>query len=154
MNHIQASPMLRTLDLLKLSPERMTFEELVELHEEASQTLSSLKQYMRWIVGKSASELEHANIRANKLGLLIARIKDLMQAKQAVQTAVAFAAPEQIENQPAMGMPSKRRKRVIRALPSSADNAASGHLETLGTEPTAQASEASSGGEAKEAPHT
>jgi hypothetical protein len=152
MNNAEASPMLKALDLLKISPERMTFEELTELHEEASKTLASLHQYMCWIVGKSSSESEHANIRSNKLRLLLARIKDLMQAKQSVQAAMAFTAPEQAENVPMMGMPSRRRKRVISTLPNSADNAASVPLKTLGTEPTAQASEASRGGEAKEAP--
>lgn len=154
MSTITASPMLKALDLLKSNPERMTQEELTELMEMAINTMQGLEKYMQWITNRNSAEFEHAQLRAYKLGLLLARVKTAMQAAHAAQAMVSLAQPIQPENAPTMGPPSKRRKRVISQLPGSADNAASAPLKPLGAEPIAQHLRASRGGEAKEAsPH-
>lgn len=152
MSITSASPMLKALDLLKTNPERMEPDELTELLEMATNTIQGLENYMRWIADRNTTEFQHAQLRAYKLGLLLARIKTASQAIQAMQAMTKLSTTGQPEYLPQMGPPSKQRKRVIRPLQSSADNAASGHLEPLGDDPKDQAREALSGGEAKEAP--
>ena len=147
LNH--PSPMLMAVDLVRVDIDAMGLQDL-EAHATAvMDTIEALNEFINGMAPKSHDTLLSALRRARKLRMHMARVRDLLQARQsayAVMQAMQSASSPSLSGIPAMG----RRSRVIRPL-TSADNAASGPLEILGNEPQDQVPEARRGGEAKEA---
>ena len=145
------SPMLEAVDLLRVNINALLPVDLEAHAKHVLVTIAALNAYINSPHPKSANALRNALMLVRKLGLHMARLRDLMQAHQSAMALVA-AVPAtgvqsllQITGIPRMG----RRSRVIRTT-TGADNATSGPLEISGNEPTAQAPEARRGGEAKE----
>lgn len=143
------SPMLMAVDLVRVDIDAMGLQDL-EAHATAVQdTIEALNEFINGMAPKSPETLLSALRRARKLRMHMARVRDLIQARQ---SAVAVMQGMQLASAPGMfGMPSMgRRSRVIRPL-TSADNAASGHIQVLSNDPQGSGAKAVCGGEAKEA---
>lgn len=145
----QASPMLKSIDLVRVDVEQLCLTDLEAHAVEVLDTLEALNAYINGPQHKSHNALVNAQNLSRKLRNHMARVRDLIQSRQsavAVMQAMQSASTPSLSGMPSMG----RRSRVIRP-PASADNAASGPFEILGNEPQAQITEARRGGEAKEA---
>lgn len=145
------SPMLEAVDLLRVNIDALLPDDLEAHAKHVLDTIAALNAYINSPHPKSANALQNALMLVRKLGLHMARLRDLLQAQQSAK-ALAPTVPTkgvqsllQITGIPRMG----RRSCVIRAT-TGADNATSGPLEISGDEPTAQAPEARRDGEAKE----
>lgn len=149
-NTMQASPMLRAIDLARLDAEAMSLEDLEAHSKEVSDTLAGLNDYLNSPSPKSRNALANAKKRAETLAARMPLLRDLIQLRQSERSMMQLLESAN-DPAPSMGMPSLgRRSRVIRSL-NSADNAASGPSAISGNEPSARDSKLAEGGEAKEA---
>lgn len=145
----QPSPMLQAIDLLRVNLDALLLDDLHVHATTVLTTIAALNDYMNSATPKSANALRNARMLSHKLGLHMARLRDLLQSKlSAVALTQYHGASGSQPLTPAHRMGGGSR-RVIRT-PTGADNAASGPLEILGNEPQAQVPEARRGGEAKE----
>ena len=88
---MSASPMLKALDLTRVDIDAMTLEDLQHHANEVLNTLSALNDYINSPVRKSANSTQAALIRARLLCMHMARVRDLMQAHQAVAALTGSA---------------------------------------------------------------
>jgi len=145
----QPSPMLKAIDLMRVNIDGLVLLDLEAHAVEVLSTIAALNDYINSPHRKSRDEQVNAQKLGRDLSLHMARVRDLMQARQsayAMTQVMQSASSPSLSAMPVMG----RRSRVIRPL-TSADNAASGPLEIPGNKPTAWDTEARRGGEAKEA---
>ena len=145
----QASPMLKAIDLIRVDVEQLCLTDLEAHAVEVLDTIATLNAYINGPQHKSYNALVNAQNLSRKLRTHMARVRDLIQVRQ---SAVAMMQGMQSAIAPSLsGMPSLgRRSRVIRPL-TSADNAASGHIQVLSNDPQGSEAKAVCGGEAKEA---
>lgn len=150
---LQASSMLRAIDVTRLDAVAMSLEELEAHHKDVSDTLAELNDYRNSPSPKSHDAWTTAKQRAEALSARLALLRDLIQLRKSEQSMMQLLQSAS-DPAPSLGMPSLgRRSRVIRSL-NSADNAASGPSAISSNEPTARDAKSSKGGEAKEAPRT
>ena len=145
----QLSPMLQAIDLLRVNVEALQFDDLYAHSTTVLATIAALNEYRNSTNPQSANARRNARMLAQKLGLHMAMLRDLLQGKQSAMAMIqAHASSGLLPLTPAHCM-GRGSRRVIRK-PPGADNAASGPLEILGNGPQAQVPEARRGGEAKE----
>ena len=145
----QASPMLKSIDLIRVEVEQLCLTDL-EVHAvEVIDTIAALNAYINGPQHKSHNALVNAQNLSRKLRTHMARVRDLIQVRQSavvVMQSMQSASAPSLSALPSMG----RRSRVIRP-PAGADNAASGHIQVLSNDPQGRGAKAVCGGEAKEA---
>ena len=144
------SPMLMAVDLVRVDIDAMGLRDL-EAHATAvMDTIEALNEFINGMAPKSRNTLLSALRRVRKLHMHMARVRDLIQARQSavavMQSMQSAIAPSMSSGVPSLG----RRSRVIRPL-TSADNAASDHIQVLSNDPQGRGAKAVCGGEAKEA---
>lgn len=145
---LQPSTQLRADEFIRTNLDALDLHELKAHHVDALEILAGLNDFLNQ-PGRSVGALQHANQLRRRLQLQLARLRDLIHGHQsAMAMNHALAAGHGLDMLHLARVPGKR-SRVIRSL-NSADNATSGPLEISGNEPTAQATEARRGGEAKE----
>jgi hypothetical protein len=149
----QPSPMLKAIDLVRADIDAMALQDLEAHGAEVLDTIAALNGFISGDLPKSHNALLNALRRNRKLCLHMARVRDLIQARKLVYAMVqgmpSTSAPGSTVSR---GMPaSGRYSRVIRSL-TSADNAASGHIQILSNDPQGRGAKAVCGGEAKESP--
>jgi hypothetical protein len=145
----EISPELRAINLVRADIDAMALQDLEAHAADVQETIAALNDYINGPLPKSHTALLNAARQNRKLCLHMARVRDLIQARKAayaiVQSMPSTSAPGLL-SVPAMG----RYSRVIRSL-TSADNAASGHIQILSNDPQGSEAKAVCGGEAKEA---
>ena len=87
------SPMLKALDLTRVDIGAMSLGDLEVHANEVLNTLSALNEYINSPARKSANSKQAALTRARSLRMHMARIRDLIQARQA---AAAMAGSAQV----------------------------------------------------------
>ena len=145
----QSSPMLRAIDLMRVNIEDLNTEELNAHAVEVLDTIAALNDYINGPLHKSHNALLNAHQLTRKLSLHMARLRDLLQARQ---SAHAIAEASRTANAPSLSPDMSAfgwRSRVIRPL-NSADNATSGHIQILSNATQWSGTKAVCGGEAKE----
>lgn len=146
----QSSPMLRAIDLMRVNIEDLTTEELNAHAVEVLDTIAALNDYINGPLHKSHNALLNAQQLTRKLSLHMARLRDLLQARQ---SAHAVTQASQAANAPSLSPDRSAsfgwRSRVIRPQ-NSADNATSGPIQILSNDPQGRGAKAVWGGEAKE----
>ncbi len=144
----EPSPMLKAIDLVRVNVDQMGLQDLEAHATEVLGTVEALNEFINSAAPRSHNTELDALQRARNLRMHMARVRDLIQACKSVnallQTVPTTTAPG-MASVPAMG----RRSRVIRPL-TSADNAASGHIQVLSNDPQGRGAKAVCGGEAKE----
>jgi hypothetical protein len=143
------SPMLMAVDLVRVDIDAMGLQDLEAHATSVLDTIEALNEFINGMAPKSHDTLLSALRRARKLRMHMARVRDLIQVRQsayAVMQGMQSASSPSLSGMPSMG----RRSRVIRPL-TSADNAASGHIQVLSNDPQGSGAKAVCGGEAKEA---
>ena len=143
------SPELHAIDLVRADIDAMALQDLEDHAVDVLDTIAALNDYINGGLPKSHDALLNAMRQNRKLCLHMARVRDLIQARKAayamVQGMPSTSAPG-LSGMPSMG----RRSRVVRPL-TSADNAASAHIQVLSNDPQGSGAKAVCGGEAKEA---
>ena len=86
---MSASPMLQAIDLMRVNVDAMTLEDLEAHAEQVLDTLGGLNEYINSPAPKSANAKREALHRARKLGLHMARVRDLINAHKLAAAAVA-----------------------------------------------------------------
>ena len=81
---MSASPMLKALDLTRVDVDAMTLDDLQVHANEVLNTLSALNEYINSPARKSANSKQTALIRARLLCMHMPRVRDLIQAHQAI----------------------------------------------------------------------
>ena len=147
----QPSPMLKAIDLIRVNIDELHFPEIETHAVEVLDTIAALNDYINGALTKSHNALLNAHQLSRKLCLHMARVRDLINARKAAQAFAQSAHAINMSHLPRAVPAMKQPSRVIRPL-KSADNAASGPIELLWSEPTAQSTKAQWGGEAKEVP--
>lgn len=146
----QSSPMLRAIDLMRVNIEDLTTEELNTHAVEVLDTIAALNDYINGPLHKSHNALLNAHQLTRKLSLHIARLRDLLQARQSAHAVIqASQSANASRLSPCMSEKFGWRSRVIRPL-NSADNATSGPIQILSNDPQGRGAKAVWGGEAKE----
>ena len=149
-NTPEISPELRAIDLVRADIDAMALQDLEAHGADVLDTIAALNGYINGGLPMSHAALLNAARQNRRLCLHMARVRDLIQARKAayamVQGMPSTSAPG-LTGVPAMG----RRSRVVRPL-TSADNAASGHIQILSNDPQGRGAKAVCGGEAKEVP--
>lgn len=149
-NTPEISPELRAIDLVRADIDAMALQDLEAHGADVLDTIAALNGYVNGGLPMSHAALLNAARQNRRLCLHMARVRDLIQARKAayamVQGMPSTSAPG-LTGVPAMG----RRSRVVRPL-TSADNAASGHVQILSNDPQGRGAKAVCGGEAKEVP--
>ena len=87
------SPMLKALDLTRMDIGAMSLGDLEDHANEVLNTLGALNEYINSPVHKSANSKQAALTRARALRLHMAKVRDLIQARQA---AAAVASSVQV----------------------------------------------------------
>ena len=145
----QTSPMLKAIDLMRVNIDELDLSDIETHAIEVIDTIAALNDYINGPIPKSHNALLNAQQLNRKMCLHMARVRDLINARNAAhamaQTSHAANMLSMPQGLPAMG----RNSRVIRPL-KSADNATSGPLEISRLKPQAWGTESSRGGEAKE----
>ena len=145
----QPSPMLNAIDLVRADIDAMALQDLEDHAVDVLDTIAALNDYINGGLPKSHDALLNADRQNRKLRMHMARVRDLIQARKA-----AYAMVQSMPSTSAPGLPGMpsigRRSRVVRPL-TSADNAASGHIQVLSNDPQGRGAKAVCGGEAKEA---
>ena len=85
------SPMLKAVDLLRVNIDAMDLEELEAHAVQVLDTIGALNEYINSPSHKSANALRNALNLVRKLGLHMARVRDLINAHQAALPLVATA---------------------------------------------------------------
>ena len=146
----EISPELRAIDLVRADFDAMALRDLEAHAADVQETIAALNGYINEGLSKSHAALLNAARQNSKLCLHMARVRDLIQARKSayamVQGVPSTSAPG-LSGVPTMG----RRSCVVRPL-TSADNAASGHIQILSNDPQGSGAKAVCGGEAKDAP--
>ena len=88
---MSASPMLKALDLTRVDIDAMTPDDLEVHAKEVLNTLAALNDYINSPIRKSANSTQAALIRARLLCMHMARVRDVMQAHQAVAAMTGAA---------------------------------------------------------------
>ena len=87
------SPMLKALDLTRVDIDAMSLDDLEAHANEVLNTLCALNEYINSPARKSANSKQAALTRARALRLHMARVRDLIQVRQA---AAAIASSVQV----------------------------------------------------------
>ena len=143
------SPMLMAVDLVRVDIEAMGLQDLEAHAAVVLSTIEELNEFINSVAPKSHDTLMNARQRSRNLCMHMARVRDLIQVRQsaaAMMQGMQSASAPSISGMPSLG----RRSRVIRPL-TSADNAASDHIQVLSNDPQGSGTKAVCGGEAKEA---
>ena len=88
------SPMLKAVDLLRVNIDALDLEELEAHAVQVLDTIGALNEYINSTSHKSANALRNAMGLVRKLGLHMARVRDLINARKlaAAMTGTAQAA--------------------------------------------------------------
>ena len=98
------SPMLKALDLTRVDIGAMSLGDLEDHANEVLNTLGALNEYINSPVRKSANSKQAALTRARALRLHMARVRDLIQVRQAAAVIACSAQVAGVVNQP-LGAP-------------------------------------------------
>ena len=86
---MSASPMLLAIDLMRVNIDAMNVEDLEAHAQQVLDTLGGLNEYINSPTPKSANAKRGALHRARKLGLHMARVRDLINAHKLAAAVVA-----------------------------------------------------------------
>ena len=94
------SPMLKALDLTRVDIDAMSLSDLEDHADEVLNTLGALNDYINSPARKSANSKQAALTRARALRLHMARVRDLIQARQAAAAVVSSVQVAGVVNHP------------------------------------------------------
>jgi DUF1680 family protein len=92
--------MIKAIDLIRVTVDSMTLEELEEHAVQALDTIAAMNDYLNSPAPKSANERQNAVRLANKLRAHMAHVRDLINAHTAAAALVGAAQATGAANMP------------------------------------------------------